>query len=91
MARMTVEGLEVCVAFGEASIAVAEVAELMARGHTGRSATDLFAKLGAAHSLLRVLFTHGRDDDVLVLVPTVVELAERTARAIEREVTRPGI
>ena len=84
MARMTAETLEVCVAFGTASVAVAEVAELMARGHAGRPATDLFAKLRAAHSLLRVLFAHGRDDDVLVLVPTVVELAERTACAIGR-------
>jgi len=90
MARMTAETLEVCVAFGTASVAVAEVAELMARGHTGRPATDLFAKLGAAHSLLRVLFAQGRDDDVLMLVPTVVELAQRTACAIRRGVTRPG-
>jgi len=84
MARINVEALEVCVAFGTASVAVAEVAELMARGHTDRPAADLFAKLGAAHCLLRVLFAHGRDDDVLVLVPTVVELAERTVSAIER-------
>ena len=82
MARMTAKAVEVCLAFGTASIAVAEVAELMARGRMDRSAIDLFAKLGAAHSLLRVLFAHGRDEDVLMLVPTVVELAQRTACAI---------
>jgi len=91
MARITVKALEVCAAFGTASMAVAKVAELMTRGHTDRAAIDLFAKLGAAHSLLRVLFAHGRDDDVLMLVPTIMELAERTACAIEQEASRPGI
>jgi hypothetical protein len=87
---MTVETVEVCVAFGTASLAVAEVTELMARGHLDFAAVDLFAKVRAAHSLLRVLFAHGRDEDVLMLVPTVVELAVRTACAIEKEESRPG-
>ena len=90
MPDLTVETLEVHLAFGTASLAVSRVSELMARGHEDRAALDLFAKLGVIHSLLRVLFAHGRDEDVLMLVPTVVELAERTADAIEQEGSRPG-
>ncbi len=57
----------------------------MARGHRDGPALDLFVELEAAHSRLRVLFDRELDDDVLVLAHNVLELAERTARALDQE------
>jgi len=90
MAQMRIEAVQVMLAFGTASVAVADVAERMARGHRNGPALDLFVELEAAHARLRILFDHGVDDDVLVLVPQVVELAERTGDAIEEEDLRTG-
>ena len=78
-------------AFGTASIAVPGVAERMARGHPVGSATDLFVEFEVAHSRLRILFDQEHDDDVLVPVPHIVELAERMACVLEQEEHRPGI
>ena len=90
MARMTPEALETFLAFGTASIAVSDVGQRMARGQRDGPASDLFVEMKAAHSRLRVLFDLELDDDVLVLAHNVMELAERTACALDQEELRPG-
>jgi hypothetical protein len=90
MARMTPEALETFLAFGTASIAVFEAAKRMARGHLDGPSSDLFVEMQAAHSRLRVLFDQELDDDVLVLARSIVELAQRTAWALDQEESRPG-
>jgi hypothetical protein len=87
---MTPEALETFLAFGTASIAVSDLGQRMARGHSYGPAFDLFVEMKAAHSRLRVLFDHELDDDVLVLAHNVVELAQRTACALDQEELRPG-
>jgi hypothetical protein len=70
MAPITAEGFQVCMAFGTASLAVVETAELIARSNPASPTTDLFVELKAAHSRLRILFAQGFDDEVLVLQRT---------------------
>jgi len=91
MACMKIETVQALLAFGTASLAVAEAAELIAVGHPVGPATDLFVELEAVHSQLRDLFDHELDDDVLMLAQNVVELAERMACVLEQEDHRPGI
>ena len=90
MARMKAETVEALLAFGTASMAVSEVGERMARGSRHGPASDLFVEMQAAHSRLRDLFDQELDDDVLVLARSIVELAQRTAWALDQEESRPG-
>jgi hypothetical protein len=90
VAHARIEEVQAMLAFGIASIAVSDRAERMARGRRDGPALDPFVELEAAHGRLRIRFDHELDDDVLVLVPQVVELAERTGDAIEEEDLRPG-
>ena len=90
MARMRIEAVQALLAFGTASMAVSEVGERMARGHRYGPASDLFLEMKVAHSRLRVLFDQELDDDVLVLARSIVELAQRTAWALDQEESRPG-
>jgi hypothetical protein len=90
MARMRTEAVQAMLAFGTASIAVSDVGQRMARGNGDGPASELFVEMQAAHSRLRVLFDLKLDDDVLVLAHDIVELAERTAIALDQEESRPG-
>jgi len=87
---MRIEAVTAMLAFGTASIAVSDVGQRMARGRSDGPASDLFVEMQAAHSRLRVLFDLELDDDVHVLAHDIVELAERTACALDQEVLRPG-
>ena len=90
MARIRTDQLEAFIAFGTASIAVSEVAELVAEAHAGGRAHDLFVELEAAHARLRVLFAAGHDDAVCALAQNVLELAKRTEDALNKDTNRSG-
>ena len=90
MARMKVQTLQALLAFGTASVAVSVVGVRMAQDPRHGPASDLFVEMQAAHSRLRVLFDQELDDDVLVLARSIVELAQRTACALDQEELRPG-
>ncbi len=85
MARITTAQLQAFLAFGNASIAVIEVKELARRRPLGDTAKDLLVELRNAHEQLRELFADGLDDAVCVLARDVMELASRTADALEQE------
>ncbi len=90
MARITKEGLEVCMAFGMASMAVAEVGvSVTGQASVGR-AHELLVELEAAHQRLRDHFDRGEDAAVHALALSIVVLADRTDEAIEEERRRPG-
>jgi hypothetical protein len=89
MAHVTRDGFETCMAFGMASLAVADVAEFLRlqapEGPTG----DLLAELEAAHHRLRDLFDVGQDATVHALALSVLVLAARTTEAIREDMNRP--
>ena len=89
MANITRQGFETCMAFGKASLAVADVAELLRlqvpEGPTG----DLLAELEVAHHRLRDLFDLGEDPAVHTLALSVLVLAARTTEAIRQDRNRP--
>jgi hypothetical protein len=82
MALITRKGLEACLAFGTAALAIAEVAELVG-DRASESTRELLVELEAAHDRLRAAFDLGRDDIVHTLGLSVLVLAERTKRAIQ--------
>ncbi len=90
MARVTKEGFDACMAFGMASLAVAEVAELVADGLPDGPACDLLAELETAHDRLRNLFANGQDAAVHGVALSILVLAERTTDALVQERHRPG-
>jgi hypothetical protein len=90
MARITREGFETCMAFGMASLAVAEVADLVTDQLPDGPIRDLFVELEAAHHQLRDLFDDGDDAAVHALALSVLVLADRTTDAIREEWHRPG-
>ncbi len=89
MAHITRQGFEAFMAFGRASLAVADVAELprlqLPDGQTG----DLLAELEAAHRRLRGLFDLGEDPAVHTVALSVLVLAARTTEAIREDRNRP--
>ena len=85
MTRINSDQLEAFLAFGNASIAVCEVKELVRRSQPDDAAEDLLAELRDAHEQLRELFDQGLDDAVCVLARDVMELASRTADVLEQE------
>ena len=90
MAHITKEGLEVCMAFGMASLAVAEIGESVAGLLPDGLARELLAELEAAHHRLRDHFDHGEDAAVHALALSVLVLADQTGEAIREERDRPG-
>jgi hypothetical protein len=83
-ARITSEGVEACVAFGTAAIAVMEVKESIA--HSGMlegPACAACEELLRAHDDLRRLFDHGDASAVPGLALSVIVLAERVAMLLE--------
>jgi len=90
MARITKEGLEACMAFGMASLAVAEIGESVARQLPDGPARELLAELEAAHLRLRDHFDNGEDATVHALALSVLVIAEQTGEAIREERDRPG-
>jgi len=89
MAIITHEGFETCMAFGTASLAVAEVAELVRDQLLDGPASDLLAELEAAHHRLRDLFDLREDVAVHALALSVLVLVDRTANAIREDRDRP--
>ena len=89
MANITREGFETCMAFGMASLAVAEVAELVRDQLLDGPTGDLLAELEAAHHRLRHLFDLGEDIAVHALALSVLVLVDRTTHAIREDRTRP--
>jgi len=85
MPHITRSGLETCLAFGEAALAVAEVAELIGGQLPEGSARDLLLELETAHDRLRILFDLGQDTAVHALGLSVLVLADRTAGAIRED------
>ena len=90
MARITREGLETCMAFGMASLAVAEVGESVAGLLPDGIARELLAELEASHHRLREHFDNGEDATVHALALSVLVIAEQTGEAIRVERYRPG-
>ena len=89
MAHITREGLEVCMAFEEASLAVAAVVELLRLQLSDGPSGDLLAELEAAHHRLRDLFDLGEDGAVHTLALSVLVLVARTEEAIREDSNRP--
>jgi streptomycin 6-kinase len=89
MARVNTRTIEVCLVFGTASLAVIRTKELAAQIDS-QASNDLLVELENAHCRLRDLFAQGCDDEVLELATNALELSERTVRAFEKEVQRPG-
>ena len=77
-------------AFGTASLAVAEIGESVARQLPDGPARELLAELEAAHHRLRDHFEHCEDVAVHTLALSVLVLADRTGEAIREERGRPG-
>jgi len=89
MANITREGFETCMAFGMASLAVAEVAMLVRDQLPGGPTGDLLAELEAAHHRLRDLFDLGEDAAVHALALSVLVLVDRTTDAIREDRNQP--
>ena len=89
MANITREGFETCMAFGMASLAVAEVADLLRLQVPDGPAGDLLAELEAAHHRLRDLFDLGEDAAVHTLALSVLVLAARATEAIREDRNLP--
>ena len=89
MAHITRQGFEACMTFGQASLAVAGVAELLRRQVPDGQTGDLLAELEAAHHRLRDLFDLGEDGAVHTLALSVLVLAARTEEAIREDSNRP--
>ena len=89
MARITKEGLEACMAFGMASLAVADAVELVRDQLLDGPTGDLFAELEVAHHRLRDLFDLGEDTAVHALALSVLVLVDRTTDAIREDRNRP--
>lgn len=89
MANITREGFETCMAFGMASIAVAEVAELVRDQLLDGPTGDLFAELEDAHRRLGDLFDLGVDTAVHTLALSILVLVDRTTDAIREDRNRP--
>ena len=78
------KGLEACLVFGEASVAVLRLTEDLARaGITSGPVAVSHEELLAAHDELRDLFGSGMTEGVAELALTVLVLAERTALLLE--------
>jgi hypothetical protein len=89
MANITREGFETCMAFGEASLAVADVAELLRLQVPDGPTGDLLAELEATHHRLRELLDLGEDPAVHTLALSVLVLAARATEAIREARNRP--
>ena len=76
---LTPQGLESCLAFGAASLAVMEAAEELERAgaHEGPAAAS-YRELATSHDRLRRLFADGATDGLPELALSVMVLAERT-------------
>ena len=85
MANITREGFETCMAFGMASLAVADVVELLLVQVPDGPTGDLLVELEAAHHRLRDLFDLGEDGAVHTLALSVLVLAARTEDAIRED------
>ncbi len=90
MGRIGSQALEAFIAFGTASVAVMEVAELGARVSPGRQALELFAEIEVSHTALRALFAEGHDGAVCALALSILVLAERTEDALVQDMDLPG-
>ena len=90
MARITKEGLEACIAFATASLAVADIGESVAGLLPDGLARELLAELEAAHHRLRDHFDQGEDVTLHALALSVLVLADQTGEAIRMERDRPG-
>ena len=83
-ARITAEGVEACVAYGTAAIAVMETRELLVQaGVIDGPAFATFEELVRAHDDLRRLFDEGDCSAVPGLALSVIVLAERVAMLLE--------
>jgi len=77
--RLTVEGVDACLAYGEAALAVMGVQEAVVRsGATAGPVVAAFDQLRLAHGQLRELFAGGATRAVGELALSVLVLAERT-------------
>ena len=84
MPAISGKGVEVCLAFGEASLAVHRVTEdLAVAGVSSGPVAASHEELLAAHDELRILFGAGETEGVAELALTVLVLAERTTLLLE--------
>ena len=89
MANITREGFETCMAFGKASLAVADVAELLRGQNSDGPTGDLLGELEAAHHRLRDQFDLEEDGAVHALALSVLVLAARATESIREDRNRP--
>ena len=83
--RMTPVGLEACVAYGAAALAVMEVKHAAATADvTQGAAAGAFEDLVRAHDELSQLFANGEARSVPALALSVIVLAERVTTLLER-------
>jgi len=91
MAHITREGFETSMAFGTASLAVTEVAELVVGQLPDGSDRALFEELEAAHHRLRDLFAESEDAAVYGLALSILVLADRMGGELRQGRQRPGM
>ena len=89
MANITREGFETCMAFGKASLAVADVAELLRGQNSDGPAGDLLGELEDAHHRLRDQFDLEEDGAVHALALRDLVLAAWATEAIREDRNRP--
>jgi len=89
LANVTREGFETCLAFGTASLAVADVVESLRHQVPDGPTGDLLPELEAAHHHLRDLFDLCEDAVVYTLALSVLVQAARTTEAIREDRNRP--
>ncbi len=83
-ARIADEGVEACVAYGTAAIAVMQARESLAQaGILGGPASAACDELVRAHDDLRRFVRHGDANAVPGLALSVIVLAERVAMLLE--------
>ena len=84
-ARMTPAGLEACVAYGAAALAVMEAKRAAATADVSQgAAAGAFEDLVRAHDELAQLFASGEARSVPVLALSVIVLAERLTTLLDR-------
>jgi hypothetical protein len=90
MANITKDGLSACLDFGMASLAVANVAELVGDQLPDGEARELLGELEAAHRRLCDLFDDGQIEPVHTLALSILLLADLTTDAVREGRDRPG-
>ena len=82
MSNLTNSSVTAFLAFGSASIAVAEVKELALDGAISADARNLLVELEVVHNYLRELFAQGHNEAIYSQAAVVMGVASRASAAL---------